>query len=85
MDSQMRKQAIHRIRERQQFYAHLAFFLAMNVYLVTVWARSDAPFFWPIWAIFGWGIGLAAHAAHIFGWQRPISEERIQREINRTI
>lgn len=85
MDDQIRRQAIHRIRARQQFYVHLVFFLAMNVYLVAVWARSGAPYFWPIWALFGWGIGIAAHASHVFGWQRPISEDRIQREINRSI
>ena len=85
MNNQLRNQAIHRIRARQQFYVHLAFFLAMGVYLVAVWARSGSPFFWPAWALIGWGIGLVAHASHVFGWQRPISEERIQREIDRSI
>lgn len=85
MNSQVRQHAINRIRARQQFYVHLVFFLAMGVYLVAVWARSGAPFFWPIWALLGWGIGLAAHASHVFGWQRQISEERIQREIDRSI
>lgn len=84
MSTDLRQQAIYRIRARQQFYVHLVFFLAMNVYLVALWARSGAPFFWPIWALFGWGIGLIAHASHVFGWQRTISEERIRREINRS-
>ena len=85
MDNRLRNQAIQRIRARHQFYLHLVFFLAMNVYLIAVWARSGAPFFWPIWEMFGWGIGLATHASHVFGWQPSISEERIQREINRNI
>lgn len=84
MTDQMRHQAIRRIRERQQFYVHFAFFLAMNAYLVFAWARSGAPFFWPIWALLGWGIGIFGHASHVFGWQRPISEERIQRELDRS-
>lgn len=83
MNPQLREQAIHRIRARQQFYVHLAFFLVMGVYFMVLWARSGSPVFWPIWALFGWGIGLAAHASHVFGWRRPISEERIQREIDR--
>lgn len=29
------------------------------------------------------GIGLVAHAYHVFGWEKPVSEERIQREIDR--
>lgn len=84
MENAVREQAIERIRARGQFYLHLAFFIAMNTYLIVVWSRSDAEFFWPIWAIVGWGIGLASHASHVFDWRRPISEERIQREINRT-
>lgn len=85
MSSQMRQHAIHRIRARQRFYVHLVFFLVMGAYFIALWARSGAPTFWPIWPLFGWGIGLAAHGSHVFGWQGPISEERIQREINRSI
>lgn len=85
MNTQIREQAIHRIRARRQFYLHLGFYLVMSVYLVVVWARSGSPFFWPIWAVAGWGIGVATHGSHVFGWQRPISEERIQREIDRSI
>ena len=85
MTSQLRQQAIHRIRARQQFYIHLAFHLAMSVYFVFLWARSGAPVFWPAWALIGWGIGIVGHASHVFGWHRPISEERIQREIDRSI
>ena len=83
MSSQLRNQAIHRIRARQQFYVHLAFFMAMGTYLVFLWAGSGSPVFWPAWALIGWGIGLVTHASHVFSWQRPISEERIQREIYR--
>ncbi|MDX1450891.1 MAG: 2TM domain-containing protein [Acidimicrobiia bacterium] len=83
MDHRTRERAIRRIRARRHLSIHFAFFLVMTIYLVTVWARSGSPFFWPIWAIFGWGIGLFSHAAHVLGWQRPISEQRIQREVDR--
>jgi hypothetical protein len=81
----MRDDAIHRILARRQFFVHLMFFMAMNAYLVSLWARSGAPDFWPVWPLLGWGIGIAAHASHLFGWQLPITEDRIQREINRDI
>ncbi len=85
MNAKVRQQAIYRIRSRQQFYAHLAFFLVMSAYLIVLWDRSDAPDFWPVWPLLGWGIGLVAHGSHVFGWRKPISEKRIQREINRSI
>ncbi len=83
MDTQLRDHAIHRIRARQHFHVNLAFFLAMAVYFVFLWARSDAGYFWPIWPLVGWGVGLAFHGLHVYGWDRQISEERIDREIDR--
>jgi len=31
--------------------------------LVGIWAASGGGYFWPIWPILGWGIGLGCHAA----------------------
>lgn len=84
MSSKSRQQAIHRIRARRYFAIYLVFYLALTAYFVAEWVRSDAPDFWPVWPILGGGIGLAAQASHLFGWQLPITEERIQREINRS-
>ena len=85
MSSQSRQHAIHRIRARRHFAIYLVFYLALAAYFVADWARSEAPDFWPVWPLLGGGIGLAAQASHLFGWQMPITEERIQREINRSI
>jgi hypothetical protein len=85
MSSQSRQHAIHRIRARRQFAIHVVFYLALTGYLVSLWARSGATDFWPVWPLLGGGIGIAAHASHLFNWQLPITEETIQREINRNI
>ena len=85
MRTPSRQNAIHRIRARRHFAIYLLFYLALTTYFVVDWAQSDAHYFWPVWPLLGGGIGLAAHASHLFGWQLPISEERIQREINRSV
>lgn len=84
VNSQQRRNAIQRIQARQNFYVHLAFSLALGTFFVATWAQSGDPNFWPIWPLLGGGLGLAAHASHVFGWERRIGEERIQREINRS-
>lgn len=84
MSNQSRKHAIQRIRARRYFAIYLVFYLALATYLVAEWARSEAPYFWPVWPLLGGGIGLAAQASHLFGWQLPITEQRIQRELNRS-
>jgi hypothetical protein len=33
-------------------------FLLVNALLVIVWAVTGAGYFWPVWPILGWGIGL---------------------------
>jgi eukaryotic-like serine/threonine-protein kinase len=45
----------------------LTVYLLVNVLLIGVWAASGAGYFWPIWPILGWGIGVAAHAAPLIG------------------
>jgi class 3 adenylate cyclase len=47
----------------QSVKTHLTVYLLVNVLLIGVWAASGGGYFWPIWPILGWGIGVAAHAA----------------------
>lgn len=36
-------------------------FLAVNLLLIVIWAATGAGYFWPIWPLLGWGIGIASH------------------------
>ena len=38
-------------------------FLAVNVMLVAIWALSGGGYFWPLWPILGWGLGLVRPGA----------------------
>ena len=42
---------------------HLAVYVVVNVMLVGIWAASGGGYFWPVWPILGWGIGVGCHAA----------------------
>ncbi len=77
-----RKVAIDRINSRRDLRNHAVVYCAVNVLLVVIWAASGAGYFWPIWVIGGWGIGLAAHAWRVYE-QRPISEAEIDAEVQR--
>src|SRR3954470_15090866 len=48
---------------RQGFRIHLTFYVLVNLLLIGIWAASGGGYFWPIWPILGWGMGLAGHAA----------------------
>src|SRR3954469_1985735 len=42
---------------------HASVYLVVNVMLIAIWAAAGGGYFWPIWPILGWGIGLGCHAA----------------------
>ena len=50
----------------QGFKIHLTFYLLVNVFLIGVWAASGGGYFWPVWSILGWGLGVAIHGAVLF-------------------
>jgi len=79
---QLRDLAVQRLRKQSDFRLHLLIYLAVNGLLVVVWAWTGAALFWPIFPIVAWGIGLAANAWDAYG-RRPISEERIDREMRK--
>ena len=61
-----------RSRQRAELRAHLASFVLVNALLVAIWAATGADYFWPIWPILGWGIGIASHASEaLLGVRAP--------------
>jgi hypothetical protein len=77
-----RAAAIDRITAKREFRNHAVVYCAVNALLVVIWAASGAGYFWPIWVIAGWGIGLALHAWRVHG-QKPISEDEVIEEMHR--
>jgi hypothetical protein len=83
MDDQKRREAaVKRVKAKRDFRNHLAVYVVVNSLLVVIWALSGAGYFWPIWAIVGWGIGLAFNAWNVY-FEKPISEEEIRREMDK--
>jgi hypothetical protein len=58
-------------------------YVAVNSVLVVIWVvTSNGAFFWPIFPILGWGIGVAANAWDVYA-RKPFSEDEIRREAER--
>lgn len=80
MDDQ-RTAAIERLEAKRDFWMHFFIYLAVNTLLVIIWAVTSRGFFWPIFPMAGWLIGLGAHALETF--RRPIGEDAIRREMEK--
>jgi hypothetical protein len=77
-----REAAVKRVKARRDFKTHVAAYVIVNLFLVGIWALGDRGFFWPIWVMLAWGIGLAFNAWDVY-FKKPISEEEIQQEMER--
>jgi hypothetical protein len=81
-ESDLRQAAISQLRKKRGLQAHALAFVMVNLLLVAIWYfASPNGFFWPVFPMFGWGIGLAFNAWDVYS-PGP-SEERIRREMNR--
>ena len=78
----LREQAIVQLKKKRDFTTHLVIYVLVNAMLVGIWAVTGRDFFWPIFPILGWGIGIGANAWDVYG-RKPISEGEIQQEISR--
>lgn len=78
-----REAAVKRLKAKQDFKNHALIYVVVNALLVVIWALSGAGYFWPIWAIMGWGVGLAFNAWSAF-FEKPITEAEIHRELERS-
>jgi hypothetical protein len=74
-----------RILELREFYSHLVIYLVINgVLAVANWFMG--PPRWVLWPLFGWGVGLAAHAAAVLVLPRlvgPSWEARTRERLER--
>ena len=78
-----RDRAVTQLKKRRDFYGHLLVYVLVNTFLVVIWAVVDAHgFFWPVFPIVGWGIGVVMNAWDVY-WRPRITEQDIQHEMER--
>jgi hypothetical protein len=77
---QRRELAIKRIEEKNGFKMDLVAFVVVNAMLVLIWAITGAGYFWPIWVIGLWGVGVVLHGYTVYQGNQ-YTEEEIEREM----
>ena len=83
-EEDLRKEAVKSIQRKQSFKQTAFAYVVVNLLLIGIWAISGTDtYFWPIWVIGGWGIGLAFQAYDAYGRRRTISEDQVASEMQR--
>ncbi len=80
-DEELRERALKQLRKKHDLFANVFAFVIVNAFIVGIWAVTGSGFFWPIFPILAWGMGLIFHAWDVY--QRPPTEEQIRREMDR--
>jgi len=66
-DEELMKQARRNVQRKKEFKIHLAVYLAVNAFLVGIFLVTSRnvfrAYFWPIWPMLGWGLGVIIHGA----------------------
>jgi hypothetical protein len=81
-EDQLREQAVKQANKKRDFRGHVMAYVLVNALLVGIWAVTSAGFFWPIFPMLGWGLGVAFNAWDVYG-RRPLTEDQIRREMER--
>ena len=82
-EEDLRREAVASFNRKRAFKQTVFAYLVVNALLIGIWAVSGAGYFWPIWVIGGWGIGLAFQAWGAYGQRRRIGEDEVAREMKR--
>ena len=81
-DQPLRERALERLRTKRDLLAHFVMYLMVNALLVAIWATvGGRGFFWPMFPLAGWGIGLVFQAWAIYAGEP--TEDQIRREMDR--
>jgi len=78
--------ARQQLKKKQGFKTYLAVYVGVTGLVTAIWfLTSPGNYFWPIWVIFGMGIGAVATGLDAYGkrWSKPITEADVDAEVER--
>lgn len=79
--TELRDRAVEQLKKKRAFYGHLLVYVLINSMIVVVWAMTTHGFFWPVFPMLGWGIGVVMNAWDV--WRGDFTSDQIAREMAR--
>ena len=73
--------AKRKVAEMKGFYVHLVVYIFTNIFLFIINWITSPVYWWVIWPILGWGIGLAANWFSVFGEEKFLGKDWEKRKI----
>jgi len=80
---ELRRRAERRADAKMSFRANLLSYVLVNAGLVAINLYTSPGYFWAIWPIIGWGLGLVAHGVTVYYDDTDMRERMIKSEMER--
>jgi 2TM domain len=75
-----RQMAFKRVQRKRKVIGDAVAYVAINAFLVVVWAVTDRGYFWPGWVLGGWGLLLLLDVWNAY-YRKSITDADIDREL----
>jgi hypothetical protein len=73
---------VEQLKKKRAFYGHLLVYALVNTTIIVIWAlTSGGGFFWPVFPMLGWGIGVVMNAWDV--WHGDFTDAQVAREMAR--
>ena len=79
------QRAKKRVEAKLGFYIHLAVYMFVNTAVIVINISTSPEYFWFVWPLLGWGIGLFFHGmdVFVFSGRSSIMEKMIEKEMKK--
>lgn len=83
-DQKIYRQARRRAAAKFRFLIHLTVYIVVNLLLAAINLMASPQYYWFVWPLMGWGIGIVFHGLAIFVFTSgSLKEKMIQKEMER--
>jgi uncharacterized membrane protein len=80
----LRDEAVKRLKKKAEFKQYLFVWAAVSAIVTAVWFfATPGAYFWPLWVMFGMGIGAVFAGWDAYGRSRVATEADIQAEMKK--
>ena len=81
-NDELRDQAITILKKKRDLRSHALVYLLINGVTVVIWALTGHGFFWPMFLMLAWGVGLVMNVWDVYYNHAP-TEDEVRREMER--
>jgi hypothetical protein len=78
---ELRTRALMALKKKAEFRSHITVYVVVNAMIIVIWAVTGRHFFWPVFPMLGWGVGLILHGVDVYS--HGPTEAQVRREMNK--